>query len=419
MTSFEDTRTAGAAASLEDRSAAAPRLVDRLSARLVFSALAGVHGGEVALTLPDGSVRRFGAGGRPVRVHVARWRAFARLLRGGDCGAAESYMDGDWSADDLVNVVALFIANAARFDRDTPLTRFTNWGNRMLHAARRNTHTGSRRNIRAHYDLGNAFYELFLDSGMTYSCALFGKAGETLEEAQENKLRRVAELARLGPGMNVLEIGCGWGSFAVFAAKTFGCRVTGLTLSVEQAVFARERARTEGVEDLVEIRLEDYRVTAARAIRYERIVSIEMLEAVGHEYLGTFFGACDRLLEPGGLAVIQSITIPDQRHDRLLGRPDFIKKHIFPGSHVPSVTSLVQALTRHSSLVVDHLEGIGPHYVETLRRWRTRFLANRAAVRALGFDERFLRMWEYYLSYCEGGFLMRYVNDVHMVLKRP
>ncbi len=408
----------------EDRSlapgAAGPSAADRIAARVVLHQLAGLKGGAIRLVLPDGTVLRFGdsSTGLSARIAVARWRAFRRLVTGGDLAAAEGFMDGDWDTDDLVAVVRLFILNAGRFDRDTPLARVTNWGNCLLHAARRNTLTGSRRNIEAHYDLGNAFYALFLDETMTYSCALFSHADETLEEAQRNKWRRVADLARLRPGLSVLEIGCGWGGFAAYAAKEYGCRVTGLTLSTEQMARAKEHAKEEGVAPLVDIRLTDYRSLPEEGRTFDRIVSIEMLEAVGHEYLGRFFETCEALLSRDGLAVFQAITVPDHRHDRLLSRPDFIKKHVFPGSHVPSLAAIAAALARSTTLFVDRLEEIGPHYGETLRRWRTRFLARRAEAAALGFDERFLRMWEYYLAYCEGGFVERYVNDIQFVLTR-
>jgi cyclopropane-fatty-acyl-phospholipid synthase len=403
-----------------DRGEKAPGPLDRVAARIVFESLAGLRGGSATLVLPDGTVRLFGdpTARISVRIEAVRWRAFRRLLTGGDLGAAESFMEGDWNADDLVGVVRLFVANAPRFDRDTPITRATNLLTRALHALRKNTLTGARRNIAAHYDLGNTFYRLFLDRTMTYSCAVFEGSDDTLEAAQERKWRRIAALARLGPGMEVLEIGCGWGGFAAFAAKTYGCRITGLTLSKEQETWAVASAAREGVADRVAIRLEDWRRLPAEGRRYDRIVSIEMLEAVGHEYLGDFFAACDRLLATDGLAAFQVITVPDHRHERLRARPDFIKKHVFPGSHVPSVAAIASALARRTTLFVDRLEEIGPHYAETLRRWRIMFLANRAEARSLGFDERFLRMWEYYLAYCEGGFLERYVNDVQFLLTR-
>lgn len=416
MSSLENTNTVDVAPVTE---AAAPTLLDRVAFRLVREVLKRLERGRATLTLPDGTVERFGRAGTgpDARIEGHRWRAFRRLLRGGDTGAAEAFMDGDWDAEDLVSVVSLFVANAELFDRDTPFNRLSDLLNRALHALRRNSRAGSRRNVAAHYDLGNGFYELFLDPGMTYSCALFEDGKEPLEKAQERKLRRVAELARLAPAQTVLEIGCGWGSFAEIAARDFGCRVVGLTLSTEQAAFARARLARAGLSDRVEIRLADYRTLLSSGERFDRLVSIEMLEAVGHDYLPRFFETCDAALGPGGIGVVQSITIPDARHDRLLRRPDFIKKHIFPGSHLPSIGSITAALSR-TRLFVDHLEEIGPHYAETLRRWRVRFLENRGRANALGFSESFLRMWEYYFAYCEGAFVSRFVNDVQLVLTR-
>ena len=400
-------------------SAPAPGLLDRLAARLVLRALEGIREGAVLLTLPDGSTRRFGPDGeRPVRLVARSWRPFRALLLGGDLGAAEAYLDGEWTTDDLPGLVRLFARNADLLDRETWATRLANAANRLLHARNRNSRAGSRRNIRAHYDLGNDLYETFLDRSMTYSCALFETGDETLEEAQEKKLRRLAEKARIRPGDHVLEIGCGWGSFALLAAREYGARVTGITLSTEQAARARERVSREGLEDRVEIRLVDYRDLPAEGRTYDRVVSIEMLEAVGEEFLPGYFEVVDRLLSPDGIAVIQSITVPDDRYARYRRRPDFIQKHVFPGSHCPSVGAIVAAVSARSHLLVHHLEDVGAHYAETLRRWREAFLANLPRVRQLGYDERFTRLWDFYLAYCEGGFAARHVGDVQVVLTR-
>jgi cyclopropane-fatty-acyl-phospholipid synthase len=253
---------------------------------------------------------------------------------------------------------------------------------------------------------------------MTYSCAFFETGRETLEEAQQKKLRRIAEKARIRPGDHVLEIGCGWGSFACLAAREFGARVTGITLSAEQALWARERVVREGLSDRVEIRLVDYRDLPAEGKTYDRVVSIEMLEAVGYRYLPSYFETVDRLLAPEGIAVVQSITVPDDRHERLLRRPDFIQKHVFPGSHCPSVGAIASAAAARSRLLIHHLEDVGAHYAETLRRWRTAFLANLPLVRQLGYDERFVRLWDFYLAYCEGAFATRHLGDVQLVLTR-
>jgi len=399
--------------------ATSPGILDRLAARLVLRVLEGLGEGAVLLTLPDGTTRRFGRDdARPVRLVARSWRPFRELLRAGDLGAAEAYLDGEWTTDDLPGLVRLFARNAELLDRETWPTRLANAANRLLHARNRNSRAGSRRNIRAHYDLGNDLYETFLDPSMTYSCALFETGDETLEEAQEKKLRRIAEKARIRPGDQVLEIGCGWGSFALLAAREFGARVTGITLSTEQAARARERVEQAGLSDRVEIRLVDYRDLPAEGRTYDRVVSIEMLEAVGEEFLPGYFEVVDRLLAPEGLAVIQSITVPDDRYARYRRRPDFIQKHVFPGSHCPSVGAIVSAVSARSRLLVHHLEDVGTHYAETLRRWREAFLANLPRVRQLGYDERFTRLWDFYLAYCEGGFAARHIGNVQVVLTR-
>ena len=399
--------------------APAPGLLDRLATRLALRALEGLEEGAVLLTLPDGTTRRFGRDdARPVRLVARSWRPFRALLLGGDLGAAEAYLDGEWTTDDLPGLVRLFARNADVLDRETWPTRLANAANRLLHARNRNSRAGSRRNVRAHYDLGNDLYETFLDPSMTYSCALFETGEETLEEAQEKKLRRIAEKARIRPGDHVLEIGCGWGSFALLAAREYGARVTGVTLSTEQAARARERVAREGLSDRVEIRLVDYRDLPAEGRTYDRVVSIEMLEAVGEEFLPGYFEVVDRLLGPEGLAVIQSITVPDDRYARYRRRPDFIQKYVFPGSHCPSVGAIVSAVSARSRLLVHHLEDVRTHYAETLRRWREAFLANRPRVRQLGYDERFTRLWDFYLAYCEGGFAERHIGDVQVVLTR-
>lgn len=396
-----------------------PGLLDRLAARLVFRALEGIREEAVLLALPDGTTRRFGPDEkRPVRLVARSWRPFRALLLGGDLAAAEAYLDGEWTADDLPAVVRIFARNADLFDRETWASRAANVANRLVHRWNRNSRAGSRRNVRAHYDLGNDLYRTFLDPSMTYSCALFETGEETLEEAQATKLRRIAEKARIRPGDRVLEIGCGWGSFALVAAKEYGARVTGVTLSTEQAAWARERVAREGLSDRVEIRLVDYRDLPAEGKTYDRVVSIEMLEAVGEEFLPGYFEAVDRLLAPDGIAVIQSITVPDDRYERYRRRPDFIQKHVFPGSHCPSVGAIASAVSARSRLLVHHLEDVGAHYAETLRRWREAFLASLPRIVELGYDERFTRLWDFYLAYCEGGFAARHIGDVQVVLTR-
>ena len=399
-------------------SASVPRLGDRLARRVVLARLERLEHGRLWLREPDGSVTAYGApDGEPsAALNVRSWRFFSRIATGGDIGAGESYMDGDWSSPDLVGLVRLFLANEAVLDRPTAAGSAARLADRLLHLARRNTRAGSRRNVRAHYDLGNDFYDLFLDETMTYSAAVFAAPGEDLAAAQRRKLLLMAEKAGLRPGDHVLEIGCGWGGFAELAATELGCRVTGVTLSQEQAAFARERMRRAGVVERVEILVTDYRDLSGS---YDAIVSIEMLEAVGHEYLDDFFAACERLLAPGGRAALQVITIPDQIYDRYRRSTDWIRKHVFPGGHLPSLQAMQDAIARRTSLIVDDVENIGIHYAETLRRWRGAFLRRLDAARGLGFDDRFLRMWEFYLASCEAAFAHRKLADLQLVLARP
>jgi len=395
---------------------AAPSLRERLGWRGTEALLGRLQRCRLRVTLPDGSSREFGGreAGREAELAVRDWAMFGRVLRSGDVGFGEAFMHGEWDSGDLAGLMTLMAENTEWLS-GAPAGPAA-WVRRLRHRARRNTRPGSRRNIRAHYDLGNDFYRLFLDEGLNYSCAVFADPGEPLEQAQRRKLESILGKARLGPADHVLEIGCGWGSFALEAARTTGCRVTGLSLSREQVALARERVAAAGLADRVAIELLDYRDVRGQ---FSRIVSIEMLEAVGHDFYGTFFAACDRLLAPGGWAVIQTITIPDQRYEAYRRRPDWIQQHIFPGGHLPSLTGLCRAMTRHSRFVVEDLENIGPHYAPTLAEWRRRFERQREALLTLGFDEVFQRKWRYYFSYCEAGFAARLLNGLQLVLRRP
>ncbi|MCU0293745.1 MAG: cyclopropane-fatty-acyl-phospholipid synthase family protein [Thermoanaerobaculaceae bacterium] len=392
------------------------RLRDRTARRLVLDRLERLQRGRLELTLPDQRRLRFGPGIGPeaaLTVHDPGF--FWRLATRGDVGAGEAFMARAWDSPDLPALVELFIANGEVVDAPAMWSWLATQAGRLRHALRGNTRVGARRNIAAHYDLSNDFYALFLDPGMTYSSALFEQPGQGLEAAQHAKLQAIAAQARLQPGLHVLEIGCGWGSFAELAARLHGCRVTALTLSEAQAHYTRSRIATAGLADRVEIRVQDWRDVEGR---FDRIVSIEMLEAVGHRYLGPFCAALDRLLAPGGVVALQTITIADQRYDAYRRGTDFIRRYVFPGGHLPSLTALARALTRHSGLVVREVHNLGLHYALTLRRWRQRFMDHWDAALGLGFDDRFCRLWEFYLAYCEGGFAAGVLDNLQLVLSR-
>jgi cyclopropane-fatty-acyl-phospholipid synthase len=335
----------------------------------------------------------------------------------GSVGAGEAYMDGLWDCDDLVALVRILVRNRDRLDAmETGTARLGGWLMQALHALTRNTRGGSRRNIAAHYDLGNPLFQLFLDQNLMYSSAVFEHQDEPLEVAATRKLDRICTKLGLSPGHHVVEIGTGWGGFALHAAAHYGCRVTTTTISREQYDLARERVAAAGLEDRVTLLLQDYRDLDGQ---YDRLVSIEMIEAIGHQYLDTYFAKVGALLKPDGQALIQAITIEDHRYAQALKSVDFIKRFIFPGSFIPSVSAMTGAIGRASDLRLFNLEDIGPSYALTLKAWRERFNAALPQVQALGYDRRFVRMWDFYLAYCEGGFRERSIGDVHLWLTRP
>lgn len=395
-----------------------PSGAERRAMALTMRILDRLVVGTVEVVTPDGEVRVHGDAASPLRARITvhDWAFFRRLVHGSSVGAGESYFLGEWDCDDLVTLVRIVIANRPAFRTITPTALLNVVGDLVWHALRANRIGRSKRNIAEHYDLSNELYATFLDETMTYSCAHFAEPGMGLADAQRSKWDLLARKARLEPGLHVLEIGCGWGGFAIHAAREFGCRVTGITLSERQAEWARRAVEEAGVADLVDILLVDYREVEGT---FDRIVSIEMLEAVGHRYLGTYFATLDRLLAPDGLAAVQVITIPEQRERAYRRRPDYIQRYVFPGGYLPSLASMTAAMGRDSRLFVQDVEDLATHYAETLRLWRERFLAARERVHAIGFDQRFVRRWEFYLAYCEGAFLARYLGDLQLVLARP
>ena len=392
--------SAGATAAVRGLTAPQPSRAP-VAARILLSLLERVRVGTLSLQLPDGRTLRYGSGSPMATLRIFHWRALADALSGGDIGFAEGYMRGDWESDDLAALLLVLVKNRDAIERAV-YGGF--WGRllaRLRHLLNANTRTGSRRNIAAHYDLGNDFYRLWLDPSMTYSSALFdGDSSLTLEAAQAAKYRRILEQLRPATGARILEVGCGWGGFAEMAARDFGCHVTGLTLSREQLGYATARLARPGLTGSAELRLQDYRDLRGQ---FDHVVSIEMFEAVGERWWPDYFGALASALKPGGRALIQSITIADALFERYRVGSDFIQQYIFPGGMLPSPSRFrVEAEQAGLELVGAH--AFGPDYAETLRRWRASFMAQLPAVRKQGFDERFLRMWEFYYCYCEAGF---------------
>ncbi|MEJ0099228.1 MAG: cyclopropane-fatty-acyl-phospholipid synthase family protein [Pseudomonadota bacterium] len=352
-----------------------------------------------------------------VTVRVRDAAFYRQLSLGGSVGAGESFMDGYWDCSDLTALVRILVRNRELLDAmEGGFARFAGWLMRGAHAFARNTRLGSRRNIAAHYDLGNALFELFLDDSMMYSAAIFARPDESLEVAQRRKLDRICRKLQLSPDDHVVEIGSGWGGFAIHAARHYGCRVTTTTISREQHDYAAKRIAAAGLGERITLLQRDYRDLEGR---YDKLVSIEMVEAIGHQYLDTYFARCASLLKDDGMALIQAINIEDHRYEQALDAVDFIQRHVFPGSFIPSVAALQSSVARSSDLRLFNLEEIGPSYALTLRHWRERFNARLDAVRAQGYPERFVRMWNYYLSYCEGGFIERSIGVAQLLLTRP
>jgi len=384
------------------------------SAKAVFFALLQVRGGAIRVRLPDGGTLLFGDDGEPLEIEIKDYRFAKRVLGSGDIGFAEGLMAGEWTSDDIPGLLTLLANNVDRFKQmltGGPLGRAINW---LRHLSNENTKSGSRKNILAHYDLGNRFYEAWLDRTMTYSSARFDKAAD-LEHAQEEKYRALAEHLELKPGEHVLEIGCGWGGFAEFAAREYGVRVTGVTISDEQLAYARARIEHAGLSDRVEIRRQDYRDIEGS---FDKVVSIEMYEAVSEKYWPAYFGKISEVLKPGGRAALQVITIKDDLFSSYRKRADFIQRYVFPGGMLASVERLKEE-TAKAGLAWRQAEAFGQSYARTLSEWADRFSSKWDEIRAQGFDERFKRLWLFYLGYCEAGFRTGRTDVVQLALAKP
>lgn len=405
-----------------------------LAERTVLSSLSGLSRGRLQLDLPDGAAHVFGDKSAPsvevapgvgnyAFIRVRRGAFFSKCLLRGDIGFAESYLDGDWETPDLTAVIGWFVLNhdaaptlsGSRRARSLALN-LLRAADRLRHLLRPNSRTIARRNIAEHYDLSNDFFALWLDETMMYSAGRWERADATLHEAQVAKNDALCRHLRLKPADHVLEIGTGWGSWSLHAAAKYGCRVTTVTISRQQQELALKRVAAAGLAGRIEVRLQDYRDITGT---FDKIVSIEMLEAVGHRFQPDFAAAVNRLLKPDGLLALQYITVPDHRYEALRSGVDFIQKHVFPGSLLLSVNRLNQLLAERGGLVLHAFDDFGRDYARTLRLWRDNFNARLDEVRALGFDDRFIRKWRYYLSYCEAAFALRHISVVHTLHTRP
>ena len=412
----DSTLSTTAASSLPGKQA----FLTRLARKLVLDQLQHFQHGE--LTIIDGPERLIFGRQSPacplsatIVVHDPSF--YAEIAYGGTIGAGEAYMYGWWSCNDLTTLVRLMILNMSVLDHiETGLARLTAAMRKLVHLLHRNTRAGSRRNIAAHYDLGNDFFALMLDETLTYSSGIFERPDTTLQDASLAKLDRICQKLQLSPTDHVLEIGTGWGSFALHAAQHYGCHITTTTISQQQFALAARRVAEAGLTDRVSVLRQDYRALTGE---YDKLVSIEMIEAVGRPFFDTYFERCSQLLKPHGMMLLQAITIADQRYEQAARSVDFIQRYIFPGGCLPSVAAISHSLARVTDLRLFHLEDLTPHYATTLNRWRTRFFANLSQIRALGYSDTFVRMWEFYLCYCEGGFLERTVGNVQMLLTKP
>ena len=397
-----------------------PGMLDRFARRLVLKQFQRLQTGHLQVT-ENSSTVSFGESENQAelcgKIDVLDASFYSDIAFGGSIGAGESYMRGSWQCEDLVSLVRLLIQNRHVLDSmEKGTARLTRSLQRVFHWVNRNTREGARRNIAAHYDLGNDFFSLWLDESMMYSSAMFEHEEQSLGDAQLHRLDVVCQKLELGPDDHVIEIGTGWGGFAIHAAQKYGCRVTTTTISRQQYEMAWQRIQAAGLQDRIELLLEDYRDLEGR---YDKLVSIEMIEAVGSEQYDTYFAQCSRLLKPGGRMLIQAITIADQQYAYSQKNVDFIQRYIFPGGCLPSLAVMTETIARVSDMKIADVEDIGQDYVLTLRHWRRNFFANLEKVLELGYPDEFIFMWEFYLCYCEGGFIERAISDVQLVADKP
>ena len=391
--------------------------INKLARNIVSHQLAKIHHGQLLIT-ENKKVSVFGTRNRiRADIKVLNPNFYAYILFGGSIGAAESYMRGDWRSKNLTDVIRLMAVNSAAMDSMEgsyklllqPLFK-------IIHYLNKNTVAGSKKNIVRHYDLSNDFFALFLDASMMYSSAIYANTKMNLEEAAINKIKIICEKLKLKKTDRLVEIGSGWGGFAIYAAQNYGCHVTTTTISEQQFLYVKNKIKQLKLSKKITLVKKDYRQLTGK---YNKLVSIEMIEAVGHHFYDTYFSKIASLLTDDGVALIQAITIRDQRYKAALKSVDFIQKYIFPGSTIPSVTSMQESLTRSTDMTIFDIQDIGSDYARTLNAWKVKFVANKARIKELGFDAEFMRMWFFYFCYCEGGFKEKVISDIHLHLTKP
>lgn len=396
----------------------------KLHYRVVINLLSKMDKGQLKITHPDGETISFGMNPSlcSAEINLKNYELFRKVFYYGDIGFGESYVDGDWDTPDITNLISWMILNvesnpavSGNQTKFSPISMLKTI-NKVFHQFNKNSLTGSKKNISAHYDLSNDFFETFLDKSMTYSSAYFKNADDTLEQAQENKYRRICEALKLSKSDHILEIGSGWGGFSIFAAKNFGCKIKTVTISQEQFNLAKERIAKQNLEHLIEIELNDYRKINGK---FDKVVSIEMLEAVGDKYLPVYFEKINSLLKPDGAIALQVITSPDSRYNNFKKGVDWIQKYIFPGSLLPSVAAINNSVNKTGNLHLHSIFNMGLDYAKTLKIWRDNFNAQKNKIEELGFDNSFFRKWNYYFSYCEAAFKMRNIDVLQMIYTRP
>ena len=374
---------------------------------------------DAHIIIKDGkSINKFGKPGNlSAKINILEAVFYKNIILGGTIGASESFIRGEWSSPNLTNVIRVLARNTEAQDKlENLFTLLSQPFLKVMHKLNENSVRGSKKNISRHYDLSNDFFSLFLDKNMMYSSAIYKSRKTSLDDASTNKLDVICKKLNLKKTDHVIEIGTGWGGFAIYAAKNYGCKVTTITISIEQYKFAKQKIKEAGLGKKIKVLLKDYRLLKGQ---YDKLVSIEMIEAVGYQFYDEYFKIIGQLLKNDGEALIQAITIKDQRYSKAIQSVDFIQKYIFPGSCIPSITAIQNSLTSSTDLVINDIRDIGHHYARTLADWRKRFLKNKQEIRKLGFDDKFLRMWLFYFAYCEGGFEEKVISDIHLHITKP